>query len=183
MAAPPLRRSVVVAWCGMSGIVTLAAALALPDGSGGRAAFPYRDLVVLTAFAIVLGTLVIQGLTLRPLVLALGLVDDEAMEEETRTGREEIFRAALESLGQPDTEMAVVLRREYSELLVRVDGSGGLSPEARQAEAALRARARAAARERLHQLRLTGAIGDSTFQQLEAELDMIELATEARSRR
>jgi hypothetical protein len=55
------------------------------DGSGGRAAFPYRDLVVLTAFAIVLGTLVIQGLTLRPLVRALGLVDDEAMEEETRT--------------------------------------------------------------------------------------------------
>jgi monovalent cation/hydrogen antiporter len=182
MAAPPLRRSVVVAWCGMRGIVTLAAALALPDGSGGRAAFPYRDLVVLTAFAIVLGTLVIQGLTLRPLVLALGLVDDEAMEEETRTGREEIFRAALESLGQPDTEMAVVLRREYSELLVRVDGSGGLSPEARQAEAALRARARAAARERLHQLRLTGAIGDSTFQQLEGELDMIELDAEARSR-
>ncbi len=182
MTAPPLKRSVVVAWCGMRGIVTLAAALALPDGSGGLAAFPYRGLIVLTAFTVVLGTLVIQGLTLRPLVLALGLEDDDAIEDETRAGREEIFKAALESLGQTDTEVAAALRREYSELLGRVDGSGGLSREARQAEAALRGRAQSAARERLSRLRLTGAIGDAAFQQLEAELDMVDLGGEVRSR-
>ncbi|HKN00467.1 MAG TPA: sodium:proton antiporter [Candidatus Binataceae bacterium] len=182
MAAPPLRRSVVVAWCGMRGIVTLAAALALPDGSNGTAAFPYRDLIVLTAFTVVLGTLVIQGLTLRPLVLALGLDDDEPIDTETRTGHEEMFKAALESLGERDTEVAAALRREYSDLLGWFDGSSGRSPEARQAEAALRAVARAAARERLSQLRLTGVIGDSVFQQLEAELDMIELNAEVRSR-
>jgi NhaP-type Na+/H+ or K+/H+ antiporter len=50
----------------MRGIVTLAAAFALPEG------FPYRDLMLLTAFAVVLGSLVIQGLTLRPLISALG---------------------------------------------------------------------------------------------------------------
>ncbi|MGO9453356.1 MAG: cation:proton antiporter [Candidatus Binataceae bacterium] len=182
MAVPSIKRGVVVAWCGMRGIVTLAAALALPDGSNGAAAFPYRDLIVLTAFTVVLGTLVIQGLTLRPLVLALGLDDDETIDTETRIGHEEMLKAALESLGDGNTEVAAALRREYSELLGRFDASGGRSREARQAEAILRAGARAASRERLSHLRLTGVIGDSVFQQLEAELDMIELDAEVRNR-
>ena len=58
MAAPTLKGGIVVSWCGMRGIVTLAAAFALPPG------FAYRDLILLTAFAVVLGSLVIQGLTL-----------------------------------------------------------------------------------------------------------------------
>jgi monovalent cation/hydrogen antiporter len=182
LVAPQLRRSAVVAWCGMRGIVTLAAALALPDGSGQMAAFPYRDLIVLTAFAVVLGTLVIQGLTLRPLVLMLRLDDDEATEDEASAGRQEMLKSALESLSESDTEVASTLRREFSDLLARVDGSSGLSQEAREVEAGLRADARAAARERLGQLLMTGAIGEDTFQQLEAELDMIELDTEVRSR-
>jgi CPA1 family monovalent cation:H+ antiporter len=146
------------------------------------AAFPYRDLIVLTAFAVVLGTLVIQGLTLRPLVLMLRLDDDEATEDEAVAGRQEMLKSALESLSESDTAVASALRREYSDLLGRIDGSGAMSQEAREMEAELRADARAAARERLGQLRTTGAIGDATFQQLEAELDMIELETEARSR-
>ena len=51
--------------------VTLAAAMALPP------AFPYRDLIVLTAFSVVLGTLAIQGLTLKPLLRALDLHDED----------------------------------------------------------------------------------------------------------
>jgi monovalent cation/hydrogen antiporter len=182
MAAPPLKRSTVVAWCGMRGIVTLAAALALPDGSGGMPAFPYRDLIVLTAFTVVLGTLVIQGLTLRPLVQALGMGDDEDTEDEMAVGRKEIFKAAIESLGDRDTKAASELRGEYSGLLRLIDGTRELSPEAREAQAKLRADARTAARERLGQLRLTGAIGDSIFQRLEAELDMMDLETDVRSR-
>lgn len=179
---PPFKRSLLLAWCGMRGIVTLAAALALPDGSGGASAFPYRDLIVLTAFSVVLGTLVIQGFTLRPLVMMLGLDDDGRVESEIRAGRREIFKAALESLGDGDTEVAAALRREYSEILERVDRSAGLLPKARQAEITLRTDARAAARETLNLLRFTGAIGDAAFQQLEAELDMVELAAEVRKR-
>src|SRR6266446_9211879 len=70
-AVPTVEGGIVVSWCGMRGIVTLAAAYALPEG------FPYRDLMLLTAFAVVLGTLVIQGLTLRPLILALKFEDDD----------------------------------------------------------------------------------------------------------
>lgn len=182
MTPPPFKGSLLVAWCGMRGIVTLAAALALPDGSGGSAAFPYRDLIVLTAFSVVLGTLVMQGFALRPLVMMLGLDDDGLVESEILLGRKEMFRAALESLGERDTEVAAALRREYSEILERADRSAGLLLEARQAEIAFRTAARAAARETLNQLRLNGRIGDAAFQQLEAELDMVELAAEVRNR-
>ncbi len=65
MLRPTVGSGLVISWSGMRGIVSLAAALALPP------AFPYRDLIVLTAFAVVLGTLVIQGLTLKPLLRAL----------------------------------------------------------------------------------------------------------------
>ena len=59
MLRPTVGSGLIISWAGMRGIVSLAAALALPP------AFPYRDLIVLTAFAVVLGTLVIQGLTLK----------------------------------------------------------------------------------------------------------------------
>jgi monovalent cation/hydrogen antiporter len=182
MIAPPLKRSVVVGWCGMRGLVTLAAAFALPNESNGGAAFPYRDLIVLTAFSVVLGTLVLQGLTLRPLVLSLGFENDDAIESEVREGREQMLKAAHASLGAPDSKAAAAFHHEYAELLERADGSGELSTKSHKVEVALRAHAWAASRERLSLLRRTGARGDSAFQLLEAELDRFELDTETRSR-
>ncbi len=56
MIPPTVQGGVVVSWCGMRGIVTLAAAYALPEAdANGHCAFPFRDLIVLTAFAVVLG--------------------------------------------------------------------------------------------------------------------------------
>lgn len=57
-----VQQAIFVGWSGMRGFVTLATAFALPTN------FPQRDTIVLTAFAVVLGTLVFQGLTLRPLI-------------------------------------------------------------------------------------------------------------------
>ena len=180
---PPFKNSILVSWCGMRGIVTLAAALALPDGSGSVPAFPYRDLIVLTAFAVVLGTLVVQGLTLRGLVMMLGLDDDSPVDNEVRTGRVEIFKAALESMDNGDAdEAATTVRREYTEVLRKIDGSVGRSEREHQAEVALRIAARATMRERLNALRVAGAIGEAAFQVLEAELDLLELGGEVRSR-
>jgi Na+/H+ antiporter len=173
---PPFKNSLLVSWCGMRGIVTLAAALALPD------AFPYRDLIVLTAFAVVLGTLVVQGLTLRTLVMMLGLDDDSPVDNEVRAGRVEMFKAAIESVDNRDDDAAAALRREYTEVLRQIDGSSGRSEQEHQAKVALRTAARTAARARLNKLRDTGAIGEAAFQQLEAELDLSELDQEARSR-
>jgi CPA1 family monovalent cation:H+ antiporter len=178
---PPFKNSLLVSWCGMRGIVTLAVALALPEN------FPYRDLIVLTAFAVVLGTLVMQGLTLRALVMMLGLEDDSPVGNEVRNGRVEIFKAALEWVDTrgnvpDDNGVADALRREYAEVLRKVDGSLGRSEREHQAEVALRTAARAASREKLNALRASGAIGESAFQQLEAELDLLELGGEVRSR-
>ncbi len=119
---------------------------------------------------------------MRPLLSALGLHDDDPTFEEARAARAAMLKAALETLDGSDDDIAEAIRREFAQLLGRVDGSIAFSDEARDADTALRSRARSAARERLSYLRLSGSIGDSTFQQLEAELDLVELDTEARSR-
>jgi len=172
----PLRNSILVSWCGMRGIVTLATALALPEH------FPYRDLIVLTAFAVVLGTLVVQGLTLRTLAMMLGLDEESPVDNQVRAGRVEMIKAALRTLDNGDTDVAEALRREYADVLRHIDGSVGRSEREHQAELALRSAARIAARDRLITLRDAGAIGEAAFQELEAELDLIELNTDLRSR-
>jgi len=181
LTPPPFKATILVAWCGMRGIVTLAAALALPDGSGVLPAFPYRDLIVLTAFAVVLGTLVIQGFTLRMLLMKLQLDDDGApLENEIRAARVEMVRASLASVDPRESDATEAVRREYADLLKHVDGE--LSEEELRAEVALRAAARVAARAKLDALRASGAIGEAAFLQLEAELDLYELETDMRGR-
>ena len=70
----PWRESTVLGWAGMRGAVSLAAALALPQS------FPHRDLVVFLTFAVIVATLVGQGLTLPPLIRRLGLVTRDEQE-------------------------------------------------------------------------------------------------------
>src|ERR1700704_4682925 len=86
------RGAVLVSWSGMRGLVTLATAFALPLD------FPGRDLIVLCAFCVVLGTLVIQGLTLRPLLHLLDFKDDGTVERELSAARVSIMQAALDTL-------------------------------------------------------------------------------------
>jgi monovalent cation/hydrogen antiporter len=174
---------IVVSWSGMRGIVTLAAALALPDGSA-EAAFPYRDLIILCAFSVVLTTLVIQGLTLRPLMAALGLKDDGSVEREIRLARAQTARAALRVLeqekdGHPSID---ILRSEY-EARIRsgersaAQGEPGLG-ETRMTE--LQRRAVRAQREALMELRDKNVIGDDAFHAAEEEIDLLELTADSR---
>jgi CPA1 family monovalent cation:H+ antiporter len=174
---PPMERSVLAGWCGMRGIVTLAAVLALPDGSGELPAFPYRDLIVLAAVAVVIGTLIIQGFTLRPLVMMLRMGEDTPEENEIATGRVAMLKAALNSLSVADSAEAASLRNELSELLARADGSHRSSIDSDRTEIDLRKASQRAAREALLQLRSSGAIGEEAFHALETELDMVELET------
>lgn len=176
------RAAAVVGWCGMRGIVTLAAALALPGRGGDGPAFPYRDLIVFTAFGVVLGTLVVQGLTLRLLLRALRLEDDGLVEREVRLARVESLRAALAATRDlPLDELSGLLRRRYELLLRRAeggagaDGAGGAAGAAADGGAGVARAATAAARRRLVALRADGTIGDAAFQRLEQELDWEEL--------
>lgn len=83
MLRPSIGSGILISWAGMRGIVTIAAAMALPPR------FPYRDLIVLTAFSVVLGTLIIQELTLKPLLRWLDLQDDDPVGRELKRLRNE----------------------------------------------------------------------------------------------
>jgi CPA1 family monovalent cation:H+ antiporter len=173
-AVPTLKGGVVVSWCGMRGIVTLAAAFALPEG------FPYRDLILLTAFAVVLGSLVIQGLSLRPLILSMRLKDENPVAAEVARARATAYRAALEEIDGDPSEEAEILRLEYRALLLRAEGSpdGGVSSGELPADP-LRRRAISAARQSILTLRRSEEIGDDAFHQLEEEFDRAELSAQA----
>ena len=179
----------VVAWCGMRGIVTLAAALALPEGGDGT--FPYRDFILFTAFSVVLVTLVVQGMTVGPLMKLLALRDDGAVEREVRLARAETARAALAAMdgaiegGAADHgEMLGFLRRKYQVRLLRAEqGDQALHP----AEAdgwrdfgSVQRRAYMEERRRLSDLRARGVIGDDAFHRVEEELDWAEVNAETR---
>jgi len=175
------RHSAVVGWSGMRGTVTLAAALALPSG------FPHRELILFTSFMVVLGTLVVQGVTLRPLMGWLGLEHDDSVEREVRLARVEALRAGSAALagGLGETEASDLLRRKYQVRLERaesrLDGarSGPESPEGSRAYATAARAAMAAERRRLSELRADGTIGDDAFHRIEEELDRAELGAEA----
>ncbi|MGH8652128.1 MAG: cation:proton antiporter, partial [Gammaproteobacteria bacterium] len=92
------RVSTLVSWCGMRGVVSLAAALALPAVLPSGEPFPQRDLVILLTFGIVFVTLVGQGLTLPALVRALRLESDTFAETESELAREALRRAAIRAV-------------------------------------------------------------------------------------
>ncbi|HET6744283.1 MAG TPA: Na+/H+ antiporter, partial [Candidatus Limnocylindria bacterium] len=91
--SPDPRLVVVLGWAGMRGVVSLAAVLALPT-----AGFPFRDLVVFLTFAVIVATLVGQGLTLPWLIRRLGIGDDGSVEHEELHAREASIEAALQRL-------------------------------------------------------------------------------------
>lgn len=156
----------------MRGTVTLAAALALPAG------FPYRDLILFTAFAVVLGTLVLQGMTLRPIMARLNLEDDGTSEREVRVARVETLRAGLAATaGASGDGSAGLLRHRYEVLLRRAEAElegadeAPAVPQPTCVDADVVRGATVAERRRLTALREDGTIGDAAFQRVEQELD------------
>ena len=190
------RAAAAIGWCGMRGTVTLAAALALPIAGRDGAPFPYRDLILVAAFGVVLGTLVVQGLTLRPLLLRLDLEEDDSVDREVRLARVETLRSAVEAAGRcPGAETAELVRHRYQLELRRAEeevakavavgedavpaGTGEASPNEgsteSDADAEVVRAATEAQRRRLIALRSDGTIGDAAFQRVQEELDWAEL--------
>jgi Na+/H+ antiporter len=117
---PGWRNVVVVAWSGMRGVVSLAAALAVPLTVTGGASFPNRDLIIFLTFCIILVTLVGQGLSLPPLLRLLGVTADGTDVREEARARFRALGAALnrlEELAEEDwiTEGALGQVRAYYE--------------------------------------------------------------------
>ena len=169
---PSAKAGLVIGWSGMRGIVTLAAAMALPEY------FPYRDVIQLTAFVVVLGTLVIQGLTLRPLLMLLRLPKDSTVQTELRIAREAALKAAMKELQDDDTPAAERLRLQYAEALGEARRGGDPRDSA---DNALRRRLVASSRDAIEELRSSGTIGDDAFRRAEEELDWLELSARSAS--
>jgi Na+/H+ antiporter len=168
--APGWRTGLMVGWAGSRGIVTVATALALP------ANFPERNMMLLTAFTVTLGTLVAQGMTLRPLVIALKLRDNAPVDREIRLARVSTAQAAIDALAHVPGKEADWLRetliaeRDFASKATAGDGRPDV------AGGALVREALAARRTQLSSLRQNGAIGDAAFQALEEEFDILEIA-------
>jgi CPA1 family monovalent cation:H+ antiporter len=156
--------TLLVGWAGMRGLVTLATAFALP------ADFPERDLVVLTAFCVVLATLVIQGATLAPMISKLKLGREDKVRQEVHWARKSLAQAALSRLeGEQGADVEAV-RAAYKE----VCESSRYSPTERQRSWTLAAVH--AQRQRLDELRQNDLIGSSQYLELQEDLDWKQLA-------
>jgi len=88
----------IMGWCGMRGIVSLAAALALPLTLQNRDPFPYRDLIIFTTFVVIVATLVGQGLTLAPVIRRLKVGTRWSLHDERLRVRAAMSAAALDAI-------------------------------------------------------------------------------------
>ena len=178
---PTWRGGLLVSWCGMRGIVTLAAALALPtqDDHGKPFYFPQRDLIEFCAFAVVFATLVFQGFTLRPLLKRLKLEDDGCAQQELDYARTRAIEAALDALKDDTSPEAGLLRDEYALALRQSqdDGNGSIGP---RLDSEPRRKAVTASRAALVTARSKGEIGDEAFHRIEENLDWMEMSAGGR---
>jgi len=172
--APTPKMVAVVAWTSMRGIVSLATALALPVTVAGGAPFPYRGEIIVVAMCVIVLTLVVQGLTLAPLLRFLAFAPENTHHAEARVARLEAARRGAEALddlsreGWADARDVEWLRSELRDRVRLLEHHAG-EPEARRR---LRAEMLRAERRMLVRLRNEGAISDDVLAQLEQELDL-----------
>jgi Na+/H+ antiporter len=178
----PWQERLLMGWSGMRGAVSLAAALAVPMSTSGGGAFPERDLIVFLTFFAILATLVLQGLTLSPLISALRFEGESDRVEELEA-RLEGARAALDRLEQLDggevpQSAKERMREQYEERIERYEAgieAGGTTEEYSASSAAWRAWRRgliAAEREAVLSKRDTGEISPEVMRRVLRDLDL-----------
>ncbi len=165
---PSKEVGLLISWCGMRGLVTLATAFALPQD------FPGRDLIVLSAFAVVIGTLVIQGLTIRPLIKFLNIEQDDSLAREISYGRTRMIEAGLAALALETSEEALSVRAEL--VVAQTIAADPYCPQCFTSQDQFRLMAIAAERKAIAECREAGRIDDDVFHRLEEELDWAELS-------
>lgn len=178
----------VLGWSGMRGIVSLAAALSIPDSVAGGSPFPARDLILFVTFAVILVTLLGQGLTLPWFIRRLGVVEPDTGERRRAMAAVRIAEAALGRLVELEAgfistahwEVAGRLRARYEEQLqhfrLRADGAAGAGGDGVQheLERALVRELIEAERTALNDLRHAGEIGDEIFRRMQYDIDLAE---------
>lgn len=183
------KETTIVSWAGMRGIVTLAAALAVPHYSDAatKTPFPNREVMIFVAFAVILVTLVFQGITLGPLIKLMGVKPDTGQEEgkEETQARLDAAHAAVSRLTvlsfdeSINPEVINRVRAEYDERIAKLGGSptdelgtGLLGQE--EALKTVRLEALRAERKMITFMRDQNILGDEILRRILEEIDLEE---------
>jgi CPA1 family monovalent cation:H+ antiporter len=181
---PSWQNAAVIAWTGMRGVVSLAAALALPLTLPDGSPFPGRNYILCITFCVIFATLVLQGLSLPALIRRLGVVDDGAANLEERTARLKANEAALAYLTEVDgkfpPDLLERLRVEYNDRIRQLevcaathgdDNSDRLDTPSYER---LQREALAVERRTIIQLRDEYIINDEVLRRIQSDLDHAE---------
>jgi len=186
---PGFRSVFVVGWTGMRGVLALAAAISLPEVLADGSDLPQRNLIIFMTFCVILVTLVLQGLTLPPLIRALGLSGTDSSNKEEQDARRKILEAAVAWLDatltkthKQDAPIYKELARMYRKRLESLhEHSDDETEDAHRAHTASRERRIDASlnvikveREIALSLRNEGTINDEVLRRIEYELDLSE---------
>jgi Na+/H+ antiporter len=178
--APPEAETFIMSWCGMRGIVSLAAVLALPLTLNNGEPFPQRDLVIFLTFVVIAVTLVVQGLTLAPLIRKLNVGADWSGHEEEHRAKLALTRVALAAIDDAAHKEGVAshvaerIRAEFAEKVAN-GAMPGAEPDRRTDPARLlRAAAIHAERRELIRIWRANEISDEVLHHLEEDLDYQE---------
>jgi monovalent cation/hydrogen antiporter len=180
--SPSWRETALVGWSGMRGIVSLAAALALPYTLGGQI-FPQRDETIFFTVCVVFVTLVLQGLTLGPLIEWLGIAETSKSHRSENRLRVRALEAGIarlrdEERGAGDSEVEVIVRivDEYERRIDVLHGKAGRNEKQLAAESRMDRRLQKAAleaeRKAITQIRQAGEMPDDVFRSIEYDLDL-----------
>lgn len=184
-AQPDWRNMAVIAWSGMRGVISLAAAFALPFVLPNGAAFPGRNYILFFTFCVILATLVFQGLTLPFLIRKLRIPTDRSTDDEERNARLDANRAALEQLnhlletGKFSVDLVDRLRAEYGERIEQLELCAS-NPDDCRGELAtpryqqLQQQALDAERQTIICLRNKRVINDDALRRIQRDLDLAE---------
>jgi CPA1 family monovalent cation:H+ antiporter len=182
---PAWQHVTIVAWTGMRGVVSLAAALALPLTLKSGSAFPGRELILFLTFVVILATLVVQGLSLPFIIRWLDVKDDQAEEKEERHARLQANRSALARIEElvasaaQQSEPAQRLRSEYEERIHQLESS---KPETNRGARGLFSSdyeklsiaALEVERKTIHKLRDELVINDEVLRRIQRDIDLAE---------
>lgn len=178
------RSIAVMAWSGMRGVLTLAAALSLPLFTNRGEHFPVRESIIFMAFSVIVVTLVGQGLTLPMLIRKLGVSESALVLEEERQARKALLRTALKTLRSVDTSGDEIEAQAVDHLIRVYDQRlQGLSTRPEKQSRAqldrkyrdLAGRIRRAERDELMRLRRQSRFREATLRNLERELDLMDV--------
>jgi Na+/H+ antiporter len=170
---PSAKGLFLIGWTSMRGIVSLATALALPTVIANGVAFPFRAEILLITMTVIVMTLIVQGLTLEPIIRRFRFEPEQAQFDEERLARREALRRgseALEDLSREpwaDPVDVDVLRAELRDRVRLHQRHGGSYSRRRLRVGMIRAERRILVR-----LRNEGAISDEVLRDLEQELDL-----------